>query len=119
MTTNRFPNIGYTTLGRDFNFFESASITATGFGSGSDDGYQPDMIITFPTYGLIFTNETSGQVVEYSFNGSTVHGQLDGTATSTTRSVTFLNRVVSKIWFRLKSGSGGPATVTVTAWATR
>lgn len=119
MPTNNFPNIGYINYGRDHNFFQSASITATTFGGGSVDGYQPDMIITFPTYGVIFTNETAGQVVEYSFNGTTVHGQLDGAVTSTTRTLTFLNRTVSPIWFRLKSGSGGPSTVTVTAWCIR
>jgi hypothetical protein len=116
MTTNKFPNIGYKTRGRDFNFYQALPITATTFGGGSTDGYQPDMIITFPTYGLIFTNETSGQIVEYSFNGNTVHGQLDGTSTSTTRIMTFLNRQISTIWFRVKSGSSGTINVTVTAW---
>lgn len=119
MPTNNFPNIGYTINGRDFNYYHSLSVSATSFGGGSVDGYQPDAIITFPTYGLIFTNETSGQIVEFSFNGNTVHGVLDGTSTSTTRVLTFLNRNVSKIWFRMKSGSGGPATITITAWATR
>jgi len=111
------------TQGRDFNYFSSTIVSWTQFGASDgytvDDGYGPDLVITFPTYGLIFTNETSGQVVEYSFNGTTVHGVLDGTTTSTTRVVTFLNRQQSLIWFRLKSGSGGPATITVTAWATR
>jgi hypothetical protein len=119
MTTNNFPNVGYITNGRDFNFYQSESITATAFGGNTIDGYQPDMVITFPSYGVIFTNETSSEIVEYSFNGTTVHGQLDGTSTSTTRIMTFLNRQVSCIWFRLKSGSGGPATVTVTAWGIR
>jgi hypothetical protein len=111
------------TQGRDFNYWSSTSVSWTQFGASdgytTEDGYGPDLVITFPTYGLIFTNETSGQVVEYSFNGSTVHGVLDGTATSTTRVVTFLNRQQSLIWFRLKSGSAGPATITVTAWGTR
>lgn|SRR5574339_704844 len=108
--------------GRDFNYYKSLSVSWTQFGAldgYTADGYGPDLIITFPTYGVIFTNETSGQIVEYSFNGTTVHGQLDGTTTSTTRIMQFLNRPVSLIWFRLKSGSGGPATVTVTAWGIR
>lgn len=119
MTTNNFPGIKYKTIGKDFNFFQSASISATSFGGESLDGYQPDMIITFPTNGIMFTAETAGQVVEYSFNGQTVHGVLDGATTSTTRVVKFDNRTVSLIWFRLKSGSAGPATVTVTAWGTK
>ena len=118
MTTNSFPNIGYNTKGRDYNFYQIATITATTFGGGTDDGYQPSMFIRFPSYGLIFTNETSGQIVEYSFNGNTIHGQLDGTATSNTRNITFLNRQVSAIWFRVKSGSSS-AVVSVTAWGTR
>lgn len=117
MVTNNFPGVKYISIGKDYNFFQSASISATTFGGGSVDGYQPDMLITFSTHGVMFTNETAGQVVEYSFNGRTVHGQLDGATTSTTRSLTFQNRAVSLIWFRLKSGSAGPATVTVTAWA--
>jgi len=120
MSSNTFPGIGYITNGRDFNFFQSISVTATTFGGGSVSGQQPDILISFPTYGIIFTNETPGQVVEYSFNGTTVHGQLDGAVTSTTRVVTFLNRAIGNlVWFRLKSGSSGPATITTTAWATR
>jgi hypothetical protein len=119
MPTNNFPRVGYITQGRDFNFFQIYSVSETSFGGASVDGYQPALVITFPTAGLIFTNETSGQVVEYSFNGQTVHGQLDGTSTSTTRIMTFLNRPVCCIWFRLKSGSAGPASITTTAWGIR
>ena len=105
--------------GADHNYFNSFSVTWSQFGApdGYDliDGYGPDVLITFANYGLMLTNESTGQIVEYSFNGRTVHGVLDGTTGSTTRSVTFINRQVSLIWFRLKSG-GGPANITVTAW---
>jgi len=104
--------------GRTHDFYETATVTWSQFGAPdgytTSDGYGPDMFIPFSTVGVMFTNETSGSVVEYSFNGTTVHGVLDGTATSTTRVVKFDNRVVSLIWFRLKSG--GPATITATAW---
>ena len=115
MSTNRFPHIGYTTIGRDHNFYEKADVTWTGFGSNSTDGYQPDMIVQFSTTGAIFVNEGTG-TVEYSFNGTTVHGELVGATTSPTRTLTFLNRGISKIWFRVKSGSSGPLTVSVQAW---
>lgn len=109
--------------GKDFNYYTSTSVSWTQFGAldgyTAADGYGPDLVITFPTYGVIFTNETSGQIVEYSFNGTTVHGVLDGTSTSTTRIMSFMNRPISLIWFRLKSGSAGPATITVTAWGLR
>lgn len=111
-----FPGVTKT-QGRDFNFYQALTVTWTTFGGGASDGYGCDMIITFPSYGVIFTNESPGTVVQYSFNGSTVHGVLDGTTTSTTRSMTFLNRQVALIWFKVVTG--GTANITVTAWATR
>ncbi len=117
MPTNNFPNIGYTTNGRDWNYFQKVSVTATTFGGGSVDGYQPDMVITFTSQSAIFLNEATTGVVEYSFNGTTVHGELDGSTGSLTKMLTFNNRVISKIWFRVKSGSSGPMTVSVRAWA--
>lgn len=116
MPTNNFPNIGYKTQGYDFNFFKKVAVSATTFGGGSVDGYQPDMIITFSTAGVIFNTEgTSTNTVEYSFNGTTVHGELvPGTNRAT---LTFLGRTISMIWFRVKTGSSGPITVSVEAWA--
>jgi len=114
--TNRFPGKGYVTHGKDYNFFEKVSVTAATFGGASVDGKQPDLIITFPTQSLIFLNEGTG-VVEYSFNGLTVHGELDSTKPSA--GLSFDNRVVSSIWFRIKSGSTGPIVVSVQAWGTR
>ena len=109
-------------FGRDHNYYRSISVTWTQFGAPDGytiaDGYGPDLIITFPTYGVIFSNDTPGQIVEYSFNGTTVHGQLDGTVTSTTRIMQFLNRPISLIWFRVKAGSTA-ATISTTAWGTR
>jgi len=111
------------TQGKDFNFYNSTSVSWAQFGASDGyttlDGYGPDLVITFPTQGIRFTAETVGQIVEYSFNGSTVHGVLDGTATSTTRVINFDNRQQSLIWFRLRVGSAGPAVVTVTAWGIR
>ena len=114
MPTNRFPGVGYRTNGKDWNFYERLSVVATTFGGDSTDGYQPDMFITFTTQGVMLTNEGTG-VVEYSFNGNNLHGELD--STKVTNALTFDNRVVSKIWFRLKSGTAGPVTVSVAAWA--
>ncbi len=113
------------THGRDYNFFEKQVVSGTNFGSSdldgyeTNDGYYCDMFITFPTAGVIFHTEGgSTNTVEYSFNGHTVHGELvPGTATDTGRTtITFLNRKVTAIWFRVKSGSSGPITVSVEAW---
>ena len=108
-------------FGRDHEYYKSLTVSWSQFGAPDGytlaDGYGPDLIITFPTQGIMFTNE-SAQTVEYSFNGTTVHGVLNGNTNSTTRSVIFNNRVVSLIWFRMKSGSTA-SDITVTAWGTR
>lgn len=116
MTTNNFPGIGYNNVGRDFNFFAKTSVTATTFGGTSVSGQQPDIVITFPTQTVMFLNEGSG-VVEYSFNGNTVHGELNSATSSV--GLAFDNRVVSAVWFRIQSGSTGPIVIATHAYATR
>lgn len=118
MPTNNFPGIGYKKQGHDHNFFQKVAVSTNQFGGGSTDGYQPDLLITFSTYGVIFNTEgSSTNTVEYSFNGTTVHGELvPGTNRAT---LSFPNRVISMIWFRVKAGSTGPITVSVEAWAIR
>ena len=107
------PNSTYTgpynkiVLGRDFNFFNKVTVTGSSFATSCD------MIITFTTQGVMMLNEGTG-IVEYSFNGNHVHGELD--SAGPTRGITFDNRVVSKIWFRLQTGSS--IVVSVQAWAT-
>lgn len=96
-------------LGRDFNFFQKSTITDPTFSST-----QPTFIITFPVQGFHIYNEGSG-VVEYSFNGNTVHGELDSTKDSKT--IRFENRSCNKVWFRLKSGSS--IIVRLDAWGIR
>lgn len=117
MPTNNFPNIGKKIHGRDFNFYQKLSVVSTDFGSDTISGEQPDMIITFTTQGVMFLNEATSGVIEYSFNGTTVHGELDPTNPS--KAITFDNRVISLIWFRLKAGNAGPTVVRVDAWGTR
>lgn len=115
MPTNNFPNIGYTTIGYDRNFFQKLTVSATSFGSGSVDGYQPDMIITIPTFTVIFSLEGTGtNQIQYSFNGNTVHGDMIIGQSSAT--LTFANRPISKIWFKAISGT---PIVRVEAWTGR
>jgi hypothetical protein len=116
MTTNRFPGIGYNYKGRDFNFFEKLDVVATTFGGESVDGYQPDMIIPFSTQSVMMINDGYG-VLEYSFNGHTIHGELDSAKASA--ALSFDNRVIFAIWFRIKAGSSGPITASVHAWGIR
>lgn len=119
MPTNNYPNIGKKNFGRDFNFYQKFEVVAADFGSESTGGEQPDTIITFPTQSIMFLNEETGagKIVEYSFNGNHVHGELNPELPS--RGLTFDNRVASTIWFRVKSGSSGPITIRVDAWGTR
>jgi hypothetical protein len=112
------------TQGVDSSFFQKIAVDWTTFGGGPGitdgyDGYSPDMCITFTTAGLMLLNLGSGStnVVEYSFNGTTVHGELNPANASA--GMTFDDRVQSLIWFRIQSGSTGPVVVSVQAWAER
>lgn len=102
--------------GQDFNYYKKIAVSNTTFGVPGD-GYAPDVIIPFTTQSVIFLNEDDTDVVEYSFNGFDVHGELNPTLPS--RGLSFDNRVICKIWFRVKSGSSGPVTIRVDAWAIR
>jgi hypothetical protein len=117
MPTNNFPGVGFTTLGYDHNFFQKLTVTATSFGSNSVDGYQPDMVITLPepTYTVTFFLEgSSSDQIQYSFNGTTIHGDM--TFGKTSANLIFTNRVISKIWFQTISGT---PVVRVEAWGVR
>ena len=105
-----FENIDSTNQGRDFNYYNKFDVSNTSY---SD---QPDTVITFQTQSVFFMNEGTG-VVEYSFNGNTTHGELDSTKDSKT--LIFNERVISKIWLRVKTGSTGPITIRIDAWAKR
>lgn len=104
--------IGAKTQGFDYNFFQKLSVSNTTFNTNAD------MFILFSTQGIYLENEGSTgsttSVVEYSFNGNTVHGELDPSLPS--RSLMFERRTVAAIWFRVKAGSSGPITVRVDAW---
>lgn len=102
-----YPNISKKTQGRDFNFFERKAVSSATFQDN------PDMIVTFQTTGITFINEGSG-VVEVSFNGNTVHTELNSGDSS--KVMTFNNRTVSLIWLRVKTGSSGPISIRVEAW---
>ena len=95
------------TWGRDFNYYKKLTVSSGTFTSNSD------VIITFPTYTVNFSLESTG-VVQYSFNGTDIHGEMDSTKSS--KDLSFQNRQVTKIWFKLISGAG---TVRIEAWGIR
>ena len=110
--TNNYPGVGYKTQGSDFNFFTKVTITSGTFGGDSVSGQQPAVIIPFSTNGFMLLNEDGTSVVEVSYNGTTLHDELNPAFSS--KSITYDNRVNSLIWFRLKSGSS--AVISIRAW---
>lgn len=110
-STDPNAKIGY---GKDFNFFKSVTPGASGAGNFAGDA---DCVINMhaPTYTVTFW-APSGTSVQYSFNGYTTHGTLDGSGTVAPQFLVFENRVISKIWFTVIGGSGA---IRVEAWAVR
>jgi hypothetical protein len=106
--------------GRDFNFFVKKDVNWAQFGESDgytvQDGYGPDIVITFTPKGIIFNTEasSSSSVVEYSFDGKTVHGEL--VAKTNRETLTFYDRPCSLIWFRVKSGSSGTIRISIESW---
>ncbi len=91
--------------GKDFNYFRKITVTNTTFPSESQ------VMFNFKGQcGFSIINEGS-TLVEYSFNGNTLHGDL--TPGSSTASLTFSNRRVPAIWFR----SASSTVVRIEAWA--
>lgn len=119
MTTDNYHGIGYNTKGKDHNIYKKFTVSATTFGGDSVSGEQPDYIANCVIQSFMMLNEStlSTEVVEYSFNGNTVHGELDPTLAS--KAIAFDNRSFDKIWFRVKAGSTGPVTIRLDAWGSK
>src|ERR1017187_8707711 len=85
------------TYGRDFNFFQKVTVTWSVFNTNAD------LCITFPSQGLLLLNEDGyGAVVQVSFNGNTVHDELNANLPS--KGIAYDVRQISKIWFKIVSG---------------
>ena len=59
-------------------------------------------------------NENETGIVEYSFNGKNLHGELNPDLP--TKGMTFQYRPIVRIWFRVKAGSFGPIVVRIDGW---
>lgn len=92
---------------KDSNFFEKVNITSTSF----------DVMVSwnFISVGIALMVESndSSDIVQYSFDGETVHGDMRPLFPS--EAVVFDNRAQSKVWFR-RASSGGPVTVRIESW---
>jgi hypothetical protein len=92
----------------DYNTFER--ITVDGYAFSTD----PNVIFDYRHSNLSFSMVWEGTgVIQYSFNGSTVHGDM--TSGAATAAMFFDDRPIGKIWFRISTGVGG--TVRVEGWA--
>lgn len=78
------------------------------------DGYAfpatPQVYFGFNSQGFLFLNKSS-YILEYSFDGNRLHGDLDPSDASI--GLTFDNRTECKVWFRAVDGYG---EVRVEAW---
>ena len=92
---------------RASNYFKRVTVTTSNF---ADCECSWD----FTSQGISLLNEASaGTIIEYSFNGSDLCGDLD--PSEATAGMIFDNRGQCRVFFRLKSGTS--ASVRVEAWA--
>jgi hypothetical protein len=106
--------LGVVAYGRNHNFFQN--VTPTSNGSGIFNA-SADICITFTTNTVTFMFQpgtASTAAVQYSFNGITVDGDMSYASGSLTGSLVFRDRVISKVWFTIISGS---PVIRVEAWA--
>lgn len=101
--------------GRSHDYFKNVTPSSSGSGVFATNC---DVVITFPTYTVTFWMGAGlgAGTVQYSFNGTDIHGTLDSTGSTAPATLTFENRQLSKIWFSTISGS---PVVRVEAWGTR
>jgi len=78
-----------------WDYFNEITVTETSFPSSAQVDFN------FHTVGFNLINQGS-EIIEYSFDGTNVHGQLD--ASGDTVEADFISRIVNKIWFRVSSG---------------
>jgi hypothetical protein len=107
------------TYGFDYNFFANVTPGGTGGVFAADCDVVINLLV--PTYTVIFwlppATQTGTGTLQYSFSGTKVHGTLDGSGNSAPQTLTFTNRVISKIWFSATNGSS--PIVRVEAWGIR
>lgn len=89
-------------FGKDKNYFKKADITSTDFQEESD------VLINIKFINSIYISNTGLEIIEYSFNGITLHGLIiSGTSLS-------FNKNINKIWFRAPDG---PSSVSINAYS--
>jgi hypothetical protein len=89
-----------------YNFFQKVSVTGATFPT------TPQTVFDIKYQNSFLLLNEGDTKVEYSFDGSTLHGDL--TPSTPSAGIAFDNRIVDKIWFRTSSGT---QIVRVEAWS--
>jgi hypothetical protein len=92
---------------KDTNYFHKFEVTSTTFKLLANWNFNSTGIA------LMVESDNREDVVQYSFDGENVHGDM--TPMMPSEAIIFDNRIASKIWFRL-ANPGDPVLVRVEAW---
>jgi len=93
---------------RDINFFDKFHVSSTSF---EDSTVKWNFIST--GIALMVESNDSSDIIQYSFDGETVHGDMRPLFPS--EAIIFDNRFQNQIWFRRET-AGSPVLVRVEAW---
>jgi len=99
--------VGPITYGKDDSFFDQLTFANTTFKQ------KADVVVNVKYVDSFYMINTGDEVIQYSFNGTDVHGDM--TPGKGSEALSFSNRRVDHIWFR--SPSGNSASVSVGGWA--
>lgn len=91
-----------------FNFFNRIVINTTNFTLGGSWSFNSAGLI------LLVESTSSLDIIEYSFDGTTVHGDL--TPGTPSQGISFDNRHECTVFLR-RSFEGGDVTVRIESWA--
>lgn len=94
---------------KDSNYFNKVHISDTFFSVAPTTSWN----FASQAIALMVQSNDINDVIQYSFDGTTVHGDMVPTFPS--EAIVFDNRIQSKIWFRRES-SGDPVIIRVEAW---
>lgn len=93
---------------KDYNFFDKLYVSSTSF---SD--HRVKWNFTSVGIALMVESDDQNDVIQYSFDGKTVHGDM--TPRRPSEGIVFDNRFHNAVWFR-RAASGDPVLVRVEAW---
>lgn len=92
----------------DNNFFAIVTVSNADFDGYTDWGFNSSGIL------LALENGSNNDVIEYSFNGTTVHGRMK--VNTITAGLAFDKRIQTRIYFRKTAGPSSSIDVRVEAW---